>query len=76
MDTMNTGFSNERLIRMPEVLSMVGLSKAQIYLLITKGEFPKQVKLTSGGKVSGWLLSEILAWIDSRIQSSREGSAD
>ncbi len=55
---------NERIIRMPEVESTVGLSAATIYRLIKTGEFPKQVKL--GKHASGWLLSEVQAWIQKK----------
>ena len=59
----------DRFLRMPEVLEIAGLSKPQIYLLISKGQFPKQIKL--GEKSSAWLLSEIIGWMESRIAASR-----
>jgi len=62
---------NDRILRMPEVVSTSGLSRAQIYLLISKGEFPSQIKLTSQGKIAGWLHSEIMTWLQSRITHSR-----
>lgn len=40
---------------------MVGLSAATIYRRIKAGEFPAQIKL--GKHASGWLLSDISAWV-------------
>ena len=67
MDTLLK--TNDRFLRLPEVRLTTGLSRAHIYLLISKGSFPKQVKL--GEKASGWLLSEIRDWMQSRIIKSR-----
>lgn len=50
----------DRIIRIPEVLERVGLSRTTIYQKIKEGSFPKQLKL---GRTSGWLESEIDAWI-------------
>lgn len=60
-----------RLLRLPEVINLIGLSKAQIYNLISLGEFPQQIKL--GDRASAWLESEVADWIDERIRVSREG---
>lgn len=59
---------SQRLIRLPEVKGMVGLGTTAIYDKIKKGEFPKQVKL---GRLSGWVESEVQAWIGQQIQASR-----
>ena len=55
-----------RILRRPEVQALVGLSKAQIYKLISRSEFPRPRRLTPSGKAVGWLESEISEWIDSR----------
>lgn len=54
----------KRLMRLPEVISVVGISKAQIYKLIARGEFPKQRQLTE--RTSAWRSDEIDQWIESR----------
>ena len=56
---------DERLLRLPEVKHITALSRAHIYLLISKDEFPKQYKL--GQRAAGWLESEVLAWMQSKI---------
>ena len=62
---------NDKIIRLSDVCNLVGLSKAQIYHLISKNEFPPQIKL--GERASGWVFSEVLEWCDSKIKLSRKG---
>ena len=59
---------NDRIIRIPEVLERVGLKKTTVYQKIQDGTFPKQLKL---GRTSGWLESEIDAWIEKLANSRR-----
>lgn len=51
---------NDRIIRLPEVLGMVGMKKTAVYDKIKDGTFPKPLKL---GRMSGWLESDVQAWI-------------
>jgi len=60
--------TKHRFIRISEVKSTTGLSRSHIYDLISKGAFPRQYKL--GERASGWLESEVLAWIQSKITSA------
>lgn len=55
-----------RIIRLPDVVQRVGLSRATIYNKIKAGEFPKQIKL---GYASGWIESEIEGWISQHAAS-------
>lgn len=50
-----------RLIRMKELVVIVGLSRSTIYDLIAKGKFPSPVKI---GRVSAWKSTVIQSWID------------
>jgi prophage regulatory protein len=61
--------SAKHLIRLPEVKTRVAMSKAQIYKLISKDEFPKQIKV--GNRISAWVSSEIDLWIEQRILLGR-----
>ena len=70
-----TNLTIDRIMRMPDVMRTVRLSRPQIYLLIQQGEFPKQIKLTPGGKVAGWLQSEVMGYLKTRVAESR-GLAD
>ncbi|WP_291986568.1 AlpA family transcriptional regulator [Candidatus Accumulibacter sp. ACC007] len=62
---------NQRLIRLPQVKSMVGLGRSSIYDKIKRGEFPKQIKL---GRSSGWVEAEVQVWISEQIRASRPES--
>ena len=59
----------QRLIRIRSVVELTGLSKSYIYQLVTQGHFPKSIQLVPGGTSVAWKESEILDWIDQRIQS-------
>jgi prophage regulatory protein len=56
---------SERIIRLPELIKLVGLSKPTIYKHIKTGKFPAQIKLN--GPLSGWIESEVQAWINQMI---------
>ena len=59
-----------QLVKLPVVREMTTFSSATIYRLISKGEFPKQIKLSE--RSSGWLLEEIYSWLEKR-KTSRDG---
>jgi prophage regulatory protein len=52
------------LIRLPEVLRLVGLCRSQWYALVAAGQAPQPVHL---GRAVVWVEVEIAAWIDARI---------
>lgn len=53
-----------RIVRMPELLQKIGLSKASIYNRVAAGSFPKPINL--GGRSVGWLESSVEQWIAER----------
>ena len=57
--------TQERFLRLPEVIHQCGLSRSTLYDLIARNAFPAQVSL--GGKNVAWLQSEITAWMEERI---------
>ncbi len=59
-----------RLLKRPEVQHRTALSRSNLYSLIQKGEFPRQIKLTQNGRAVGWLESDIDAWLEKRIAES------
>ncbi|MAD74117.1 MAG: hypothetical protein CML20_04845 [Rheinheimera sp.] len=63
--------SDNRLIRIREVINLTGLSKSYLYQLSNSGNFPKRVKLVEGGTASAWLLSEVNDWISSRVANRK-----
>ena len=55
---------NERIIRLREVETKVGLSRATIYRLMNRGEFPRPIQL--GSRAVGWREKIVNHWIKSR----------
>ena len=62
-----------KIIRLPQVKEMVGLGTTAIYDKMKNGDFPKQIKL---GRLSGWVESEVQAWISKQIMASRPEAAN
>ena len=60
------------ILRLPAVKTRTGLSRSTIYLRISDGGFPAPVSL--GGRAVGWIEAEIQAWLEERIQASRQSS--
>ncbi|MBX9859890.1 MAG: AlpA family phage regulatory protein [Sphingomonas sp.] len=55
------GASPDRLLKIAEVKSHVGLGKSKIYSLVSEGRFPRPYKLTP--KAARWSEREISDWI-------------
>jgi len=56
------------ILRCKQVEKRVGLSRSTIYAKVAAGEFPAPIAL--GARAVGWLESDIIAWIESRITIS------
>lgn len=54
----------EKHYRRTEIEEITGLSRSTIYLMMSKGEFPRPVRLTR--KAVGWPESAITEWLNSR----------
>lgn len=54
----------DRIVRLPEVLNLAGISASTVYRLENNGEFPKRLNLSRS--TVGYRLSDITAWIASR----------
>jgi prophage regulatory protein len=61
---------SERFLRLRDVQLRVPYSRSSIYLMISRGEFPRQISL--GGRAVAWIESEIEDWIAKRIDA-RDG---
>jgi len=51
----------ERLLRLPQVLDMVGLGKTMVYQMMKTSEFPQPRKIRH---LSVWVESEVQSWIE------------
>lgn len=54
--------TNDRLLRLPDVIERTGLSRRTIYRKMNAGEFPASVKL--GANAVAWRQSQIEAWME------------
>jgi prophage regulatory protein len=61
-------YFNRKLLRLPQVKSVTGLSKSTIYARISEGTFPKQVSL--GPRLVVWVDSDIQNWISEQVSAS------
>ena len=67
MPTMTANGSRaapDRLLRLPEVRQMVGLSRSSIYALEAAGKFPKRVAVSE--RAVAWRLSGVQEFIEQR----------
>jgi prophage regulatory protein len=58
-----------KLLRLPQVKSVTGLSKSSIYARISAGTFPKQIPL--GPRLVVWVESDIQKWISEQVLAAR-----
>jgi prophage regulatory protein len=62
-----------RMLRLRDVLVIIGMSKSSVYEMIAKDQFPKPIKLT--GITPAWVALEVRAWLDERI-AERDGEKE
>ena len=63
-----------RLYRLADLPSVVGLKRTQIAALIESGEFPKPIPLSNTGRTIAWLESDLIAWQNARISARNQKS--
>ena len=61
-----------RIVRLPEVRQLTGLSRSGLYKRMKEEAFPHAIGL--GGRSVGWVESEVLDWINERISLRDKGS--
>jgi prophage regulatory protein len=55
------------LMRIPEILKVMPVSKSKFWLMVQKGEFPKPIKI---GRSSFWTIEQVQAFIRERSGQS------
>lgn len=56
--------AHHKLLRLPAVLQLTGLSRSVLLDLEKRGEFPASVRISK--RAVAWWLCEVLAWMESR----------
>ena len=63
--------SVKKYLRASQIVELTGLSRATIYAMEKKGDFPKKIAL--GARAVAWKESEIEAWLDDRKSAIKTG---
>ncbi|KAA9010175.1 helix-turn-helix transcriptional regulator [Histidinibacterium aquaticum] len=59
---------NDRILRLPEVERLTGLSRATIYRMVSRDDFPRQTRI--GMRAVGWRESQLNEWLDTQPSAS------
>ena len=62
----------KKIYRLPEVMTIIGLSRSSIYLRMSTNEFPKPIKI--GRRAVGWTEDSIITWQSSIMEANDESS--
>ncbi|MEA9602398.1 AlpA family phage regulatory protein [Polynucleobacter sp. MG-28-Ekke-A2] len=55
------------LMRIPQILKVMPVSKSKFWLMVQKGEFPKPIKI---GRSSFWTIEQVQAYLRERMGNS------
>jgi len=67
MSNANQQTSPITLMRIPQILKVMPVSKSKFWLMVQKGEFPKPIKI---GRSSFWTIEQVQAFIRERSGQS------
>lgn len=59
----------DRVLRLPAVMAITGLSRTTLYRMVGEGRFPQQIPL--GTRCVGWLTSDVNAWLQSKAEGRK-----
>jgi prophage regulatory protein len=59
----------QSLMRLSTVMQRTGLGRTTLYMMVNKGEFPRQINI--GPRAVGWVSQEVEDWILQRIAAGR-----
>ncbi|MDH6249653.1 prophage regulatory protein [Polynucleobacter sphagniphilus] len=64
---MSNSNSEVTLMRIPQILEVMPVSKSKFWLMVQKGEFPKPIKI---GRSSFWTIDQVQRFIQERARQS------
>ena len=62
----------KKIYRLPDVMTITGLSRSSIYLRMSTNEFPKPIKI--GRRAVGWTEDSIITWQSTIMEANDESS--
>ncbi len=65
--------SGKLLYRVNQLTAEIGISRAHLYQLVKRGEFPQPIKI--GNRAIAWPAQAIEAWIAERAAAAAQGAA-
>jgi len=63
---------SNKILKLPETMSLSGLTRSSMYVMAREGNFPQQVKLNK--RSVGWLEHEVQDWVDKRVAERDTGA--
>lgn len=57
--------------KLSDVEVITTMSASSVYRMASRNEFPSPIKLSSSGRSSAWIISEVDAWVDTKINTGR-----
>jgi prophage regulatory protein len=67
MNDITTKDMEVSLMRIPQILKVMPISKSKFWLMVQKGEFPKPIKI---GRSSFWTIDQVQTFIRERAGQS------
>lgn len=77
---MSNETQEDRLLKLEQVRELVGISRSQIYALISEGLFPSPISLSNlgrsgpGSRCSRWSYQQIQKWIRDKLESASDNN--
>jgi prophage regulatory protein len=68
MSNTNTQIPPITLMRIPQILKVMPVSKSKFWLMVQKGEFPKPIKI---GRSSFWTIEQVQAFIKDKAEQRK-----
>lgn len=62
----------QKIVRLADLTSYVGLRRTQVESLISQGRFPKPIRISD--RAMGWMEGDLIAWQQARI-AERDGTS-
>jgi prophage regulatory protein len=70
---MPTGLPPGTYVRLPELLRVVGFSRATLYRMIADGKFVRPIKFSE--RISAWDSDAVRSWIDDRKKAAGQSAS-
>jgi prophage regulatory protein len=67
MSNSNAQTPSITLMRIPQILEIMPVSKSKFWLMVQKGEFPKPIKI---GRSSFWTIEQVQAYLQEKTGNS------